>query len=305
MKVTIKPRSAKPSKRFPVTLELASPTATVGELKALLASKAKLSVHRQRITTADKKVLDDPEATLASLGVADGDALEIKDLGPQISWRTVFLTEYFGPLFIHPAFYFGQKLFYGKTFEHSQMQTVALGLVLAHYAKRELETIFVHRFSSATMPWFNIVKNSGHYWGLSGLLIAIPLYGPWNSAEKLAGTLRANPNWIYGTVGVWAFAQLSNLVTHLNLRSLRPAGSRTRGIPKGYGFDLVSCPNYFFEGVAWTSFLALTFDYGAAVFLAVATAQMYVWALKKHSRYCKEFGKDYPRGRKAMFPFLA
>lgn len=42
MKVTIKPRSAKPSKRFPVTLELASSAATVGELKALLASKAKV-----------------------------------------------------------------------------------------------------------------------------------------------------------------------------------------------------------------------------------------------------------------------
>lgn len=31
---------------------------------------------------------------------------------------------------------------------------------------------------------------------------------------------------------------------------------------------------------------------------------MLVWAQKKHARYRKEFGKDYPRNRKAMIPFL-
>jgi very-long-chain enoyl-CoA reductase len=120
---------------------------------------------------------------------------------------------------------------------------------------------------------------------------------------------------------------VSNLITHLNLRSLRPPGTRTRAIPRGYGFDLVSCPNYFFETIVWVAFTFLTLDWActslllslfrarradlelffdgtAAIFTAVAVAQMYVWALKKHSRYRKEFGKDYPR-RKAMFPFLA
>lgn len=47
------------------------------------------------------------------------------------------------------------------------------------------------------------------------------------------------------------FAELSNLHTHLTVRALRPAGSRKRGIPYGYGFNLVSFPNYFFETLAW------------------------------------------------------
>lgn len=89
--------------------------------------------------------------------------LYVKDLGPQISWRTVFLTEYVrrtileliqgaltrfmllfikaGPLVIHPLVYHLPKLFYGRTFEHSQVQKVAYTLVMAHYAKRELETL--------------------------------------------------------------------------------------------------------------------------------------------------------------------
>jgi len=43
----------------------------------------------------------------------------------------------------------------------------------------------------------------------------------------------------------------------------------------------------------------------AALFTAVAAGQMYVWAVKKHRRYRKEFGDKYPRNRKAMIPFLA
>jgi very-long-chain enoyl-CoA reductase len=31
---------------------------------------------------------------------------------------------------------------------------------------------------------------------------------------------------------------------------------------------------------------------------------MAAWALKKHRNYKKEFGKEYPRGRRAMFPFI-
>jgi hypothetical protein len=54
------------------------------------------------------------------------------------------------------------------------------------------------------------------------------------------------------------FAQMSNFSTHLTLRNLRPEGSTERKIPFGYGFNWVSCPNYFFEIMAWTAFTGLT-----------------------------------------------
>lgn len=51
------------------------------------------------------------------------------------------------------------------------------------------------------------------------------------------------------------------------MRNLRPAGTRTRAIPYGYGFDLVSCPNYFFESIAWLSVCFLSTSWSGKLHL--------------------------------------
>ena len=45
-----------------------------------------------------------------------------------------------------------------------------------HFSKREYETFFVHRFSHATMPWKNLIKNCSHYWTFGALLPCYFLY---------------------------------------------------------------------------------------------------------------------------------
>lgn len=175
-------------------------------------------------------------------------------------------------------------------------------MVMFHFMKREYETIFVHRFSHGTMPIRNVFKNSAHYHLLSGLNLAYWVYGPWNAAG--AALAERSDALVYGCIAVFIFAELSNFQTHVTLRNLRPPGTRVRKVPRGYGFDLVSCPNYLFESLAWTTISILTLSWSAHLFLVVAVGQMYVWAVKKHKGYRKEFS-DYPRGRKAIFPFIA
>lgn len=93
--------------------------------------------------------------------------LYFRDLGAQISWVTVFLTEYAGPLFIYLLFYFRVPFIYGHKYDFTSSRHTVVHLACIchsfHYVKRLLETLFVHRFSHGTMPLRNIFKVST--WG--------------------------------------------------------------------------------------------------------------------------------------------
>lgn len=97
-------------------------------------------MSRQKLTLkGERKALDD-DSLLEDAGVNDGGELFVKDLGAQISWRTVFVVEYvsfiypparwtltplwvkIGPLILHPIFYWFPQVFYGQPVEHSEVQ---------------------------------------------------------------------------------------------------------------------------------------------------------------------------------------
>ncbi|OJA13011.1 hypothetical protein AZE42_03532 [Rhizopogon vesiculosus] len=303
--------TGKPIRGLPMVVELPGKQledATISDVKSAITKKCpKFYQDRQKITLKDSKNILADDVTLKDAGVVEGGELSVKDLGPQVSWKTVFLVEYAGPLIIHPAIYYFPELFYGGPVQHSMLQRYVFAFVMLHFAKRELETLFVHRFSHATMPFMNIFKNSAHYHLGSGIALAYSIYSPVYGATSpyIRGTVRNDPLYIHAGAAIWLFSEISNLVTHIQLRNLRPAGSRKRAIPQGYGFNLVSVPNYFFEFLGWLVITVLTGSYAAWVFLAISTYQMYVWAVKKHRAYRKEFGSEYPKDRKAMFPFIA
>jgi very-long-chain enoyl-CoA reductase len=126
-------------------------------------------------------------------------------------------------------------------------------MIVAHYIKRIIETLFIHKFSNATMPLKNLPKNCFHYYVLGGFLVARSIY----SSKFTYNCLQDITKTQYFLSGIFLFAELSNLKTHLTLAGLRK-NSQERKIPYGYGFNKISCANYFFEIVAWTALCLIT-----------------------------------------------
>ncbi|KAL6717329.1 Very-long-chain enoyl-CoA reductase [Lecanora helva] len=285
----------KPVNKLPEEISVPA-SGTAWELYNSLASQASTSEHRLRVTKGSDGafVPNNKDLKLESTGLREQSTIYVKDLGPQIAWRTVFLVEYAGPLFIHPLVF---------TFlvspQASYLQTLSLTLVCLHFLKRELETLFIHRFSSATMPAFNIFKNSAHYWVLSGLNMAYWIYRPRAPAAEAS-----NPYITYTGLALFTIGELGNLSNHITLRNLRSSGSTERGIPQGLGFNLVTCPNYMFEAIAWAGIALVSWSLSTVIFAIAAIGQMGVWAKKKESRYRKEFGSRYSKKRYAMLPFI-
>lgn len=287
----------------PIGTVQVSPQKTVSQVKIDIAIlKKSLTVERQSIRTEPKGKSVNDSATLSSLGVQVGSKIYVKDLGPQIGWKTVFLAEYAGPLIVYLWLFQRPWIFYGDT-ENSKMSCCAHVAAMCwsiHYAKRLLETIFVHRFSHSTMPLRNLFRNCAYYW-LFAMYVAYyvnhPLFTP--------------PSYAQMTIGMcgFLFAETGNFSIHMALRNLRPAGTTTRKIPVPTSnpftilFNYVSCPNYFYEFMAWGSFTLMTQCIPAGLFAMAGMYQMTVWAIAKHRNYKKEFS-NYPKNRKAIIPFI-
>ncbi|XP_060606566.1 very-long-chain enoyl-CoA reductase-like [Ruditapes philippinarum] len=233
---------------------------SIGDLKKQYQRKyGKYYPERQSYRTDPRGKMLKDEDRLGSLDLGNRGKLYFKDLGPQVGWTTVFLTEYAGPLFIYLIFYARPSIIYGSLADtpRATVVNIAAGCWSFHYAKRLLETVFVHRFSHATMPIMNIFRNSSYYWGFAALvayfvnhpLYTVPSYG---DAQ------------IYGGLALFILSELGNLSIHLAFKNMRPAGSKVRKVPYPCGnpftqlFNFVSCPNYTYEALSWVGFSVMT-----------------------------------------------
>ncbi|XP_002732370.1 putative very-long-chain enoyl-CoA reductase art-1 [Saccoglossus kowalevskii] len=288
------------------TLSALSPSSTVADVKRIYHQRnAKYYPDRQSFRSEPKGRSLKDDATLQSLNIKNGDKLYFKDLGPQIGWKTVFLAEYAGPLFVYLLLYTRPACIYGAgAVDKPRQQVVYLAAACwsLHYMKRLLETQFVHRFSHGTMPIMNLFKNCSYYWGFAGFVayyVNHPLY-----TSPAFGDIQ-----VYAGLIGFLLNEYGNFSIHLTLRNLRPEGSKERKIPYPTGdpmtlmFNFVSCPNYTYEVGAWACFTLMTQCVPAALFTLAGFYQMAVWAKGKHRNYKREFS-NYPRQRKCIIPFV-
>ncbi|EHB14434.1 Trans-2,3-enoyl-CoA reductase [Heterocephalus glaber] len=304
--------------------------ATIAEIKNLFTkTHPQWYPARQSLRLDPKgKSLKD-EDILQKLPVGTTATLYFRDLGAQISWVTVFLTEYAGPLFIYLLFYFRVPFLYGHKYDftssrHSVVHPTALQTVptqsstypiLSPHPLRATQP--AHRpclpraptrcraLCPSTLPTSVPVlpfQNCTYYWGFAAWMayyINHPLYTPPTYGAQQVKLALA----------IFVICQLGNFSIHMALRDLRPAGSKTRKIPYPtknpftWLFLLVSCPNYTYEVGSWIGFAIMTQCLPVALFSLVGFTQMTIWAKGKHRSYLKEF-RDYPPLRMPIVPFL-
>lgn len=303
---------------------LLSDVATVGDLRASIAKKLNKSYHRVAIYHDEAEMaknykLSDDNARLSSdtCKVTSKTRIMWKDLGPQIGYATVFYIEYLGPMVFMALYAICPKLTGGNTAldlaAWKAMNWVAqLGIAcwMLHFLKRELETLFVHKFSRPTMPLRNLFKNCAYYWSF-GAMIGWPLCSSSYSPPD-------NYIVVYTGLTLFVLAEIGNLTIHLNLANMgasKPATEKLgstniiskpkRSIPMGFGFDYVACPNYTFEILSWVGFSIMTGLLASWAFTVLGFYQMQEWAFKKHSAYKETHGKEYTKlNRKAIVPFV-
>lgn len=262
----------------------------INMLMCLESTAKKFYPSRQRLTlplqpgSKEKPIVLHYKKSLESYTEGNSANLTVlfKDLGPQVSYRTLFFWEYLGPLILYPVFYFFPVYHYfgygGERIIHP-VQTYALYYWCFHYFKRIMETFFVHRFSHATSPLNNVFRNCAYYWSFGSYIayyVNHPLYTPVSDLQMKIG-------FAFGLL-----CQVSNFYCHILLKNLRsPDGNGGYQIPRGFLFNIVTCANYTTEIYQWLGFNIATQTVAGYVFLVVATLIMTNWALAKHRRLKK------------------
>ena len=206
------------------------------------------------------------------------------------------LVSYTFALLVFAAVFGARAL--GRTEPLSPVAVVAASMWCVHFARRASESAWVHRYGKARVPPSDVVTEYVYYWG----------FAAWNAVSLTSSSYSGPATWLVGVGGaLFVLAELGNARAHRMLRDLRPAGTKTRVIPRGFLFERVSCPHYLFEILSWVGFAVVTQTWAARAFLVVGAGILGAWAHTRHVAYVKDFdGQDgrekYPASRRALIP---
>ncbi|KAL5258688.1 hypothetical protein ACHWQZ_G009226 [Mnemiopsis leidyi] len=174
-----------------------------------------------------------------------------------------------------------------------------LGLYCAHFSKRCLETLFVHKYSKDCV--LIAVIEIATFYSLGAVTTAYSLHslsGP-ERHSFLDNELRVKIG-----LGVYCTGQLCNLAHHYILASLRSPGKYKYVIPSGGLFSLVVCPQYAGELLSWLGFGIVGMSYGAFINYMPMVAYLSARAHHTYRWYGQKF-EDYPgKSTFKLWPFV-
>ena len=189
-------------------------------------------------------------------------------------------------------------LFFLGTHTADTMAAVFLALWLCHYAYRAF--VFPLLLPDTARPMPVVVLASGALFNL----VNAYLNGFWLFflARPRSIAWLESPRFVTGASLFFGGLVLHVLADRALLR-LRWISRGAYAIPGGALFRLVSCPNYLGEIVEWCGFALATWSPGGLIFAVWTAANLVPRAIHHHRWYRGHFA-DYPRTRRAVFPFL-
>jgi 3-oxo-5-alpha-steroid 4-dehydrogenase 1 len=190
-------------------------------------------------------------------------------------------------------------LFFG-TYSMDSYVWILFALWIFHYTNRTIIYPLRIKPTDKKMPVsialsaiiFNIVNA-----GINGYFLS-----------ELASPNNYNLEWLrspHFTIGllIFIFGMGINLKSDAILIGLRKKGEKNYQIPKGFLFDYISSPNLFGEIIEWNGFAIMAWNLPALSFAIWTFANLVPRALNHHNWYKDKF-PDYPKNRKAVFPYL-
>lgn len=170
-------------------------------------------------------------------------------------------------------------------------------LISLHYINRSFIFPFRLRTKGKQMPIIIMLM------GISFNVVNGFLFGYYlGNFKNYEITWLASPQFIIGFILFWmgGYINWRSDGILINLRKPNETGYK---IPKGGLFRWVSCPNLLGEVIEWFGFMILTWSLPGIAFFAWTFANLVPRAISHHKWYKNKF-EDYPRKRKAIFPFL-
>ncbi|XP_076918719.1 steroid 5-alpha-reductase DET2-like [Bidens hawaiensis] len=151
-------------------------------------------------------------------------------------------------------------------------------------------------------------RSNGYPITIAGIAFAFNLFNSYLQTRSITEYVDySDDQWFWLRFGlglvVFVVGMVVNVRSDMTLVRLKEMGKGYR-VPKGGLFEYVSCPNYFGEIVEWFGWWVMTGSWVGLGFLLYTCANLVPRAWANHKWYLDKFGAEYPKGRKAVIPFV-
>ena len=118
-------------------------------------------------------------------------------------------------------------------------------------------------------------------------------------------------NYMFGLAifGIGMYINIHSDYSMIKQRNENKDANNKYIIPRGFMYELISCPNYFGELTEWLGFFVLSNSFSGLVFFASTYANLFPRAIQYHQWYKTKFKDQFTTDkqlacRKAIIPFM-